>query len=164
MNKSPRLLVFKLKELIYTFLFIVLAIIFIAVLIIMFNTNKKPPTASAGEVNNSVEKPSDNILKEESNTNVRYKSGTYTTDLILSGSTLTVEVKVSSDSIKSVSLKNTDDTIKTLYPLIESSMENLSNQIIKNQSLDNITYNDDNKYTSLILMDAIKTTLEKAVR
>ena len=64
MNKSPRLLVFKLKELIYTFLFIVLAIIFIAVLIIMFNTNKKPPTASAGEVNNSVEKPSDNILKE----------------------------------------------------------------------------------------------------
>ena len=42
------------------------------------------------------------------------------------------------------------------------SINDLSNQIINSQSLENITYTDDCKYTYMILLDAISTTLDKA--
>ncbi|MDE7199971.1 MAG: hypothetical protein K2O15_13975, partial [Lachnospiraceae bacterium] len=50
----------------------------------------------------------------------------------------------------------------TMYPLIQPSFEDLADQIIKNQRLEGITYPDDSKYTSMILLDAITTSLEKA--
>ncbi len=50
----------------------------------------------------------------------------------------------------------------TMFPLLEPSFDELANQILRNQSLDNITYSDDNKYTSMVLLNAIKTTLDKA--
>jgi uncharacterized protein with FMN-binding domain len=49
-----------------------------------------------------------------------------------------------------------------MYPLITASLESVSEQIIKNNSTDNITYNEDNKYTSVVLVNAIKQALEKA--
>ena len=49
-----------------------------------------------------------------------------------------------------------------MFPLLEPSFDDLANQILKNQSLDNITYSDDNKYTSMVLLNAIKTSLGKA--
>lgn len=49
-----------------------------------------------------------------------------------------------------------------MYPLIEPAFEDLASQICENQSLDGITYSDDNKYTSMVLLDAIKASLKKA--
>lgn len=45
---------------------------------------------------------------------------------------------------------------------MESSIKDISNQIVENQSTDSITYSEDNKYTYSILIDAINQTLEKA--
>ena len=50
-----------------------------------------------------------------------------------------------------------------MYPLIQPSFEDLADQIIKNQSLEGITYADDSKYTSMILLDAITSSLNKAL-
>ena len=57
---------------------------------------------------------------------------------------------------------NSSDAVTTMYPLITASLESVSEQIIKNNSTDNITYNEDNKYTSVVLVNAIKQALEKA--
>ena len=50
-----------------------------------------------------------------------------------------------------------------MYPLIQPSFEDLADQIIKNQSLEGITYADESKYTSMILLDAITSSLNKAL-
>ncbi len=50
-----------------------------------------------------------------------------------------------------------------MYPLIQPSFEDLADQIIKNQSLEGVTYPDDSKYTSMILLDAITSSLNKAL-
>ena len=49
-----------------------------------------------------------------------------------------------------------------MYPLMEPALDELSAQIIETQSLENITYSDDNKYTSMVLLNAITTSLEQA--
>ena len=41
-------------------------------------------------------------------------------------------------------------------------MNELASQIIASQSVDNITYSDENKYTAMILMEAVKNALNKA--
>jgi hypothetical protein len=41
-------------------------------------------------------------------------------------------------------------------------MEELSGQIIASQSTENITYSQNNQYTSIVLLSAIQDTIEKA--
>ena len=50
-----------------------------------------------------------------------------------------------------------------MYPLMEPTLDALAEQIYEKQSTENITYEDDNKYTSMLLLEAIKTALSKAV-
>ncbi len=49
-----------------------------------------------------------------------------------------------------------------MYPLMEPAVENLAEQIISSQSLDNITYPEENQYTSIVILDAVSRALDKA--
>lgn len=207
MSNNPRIVVFKLKELIYTGIFVVLGILLIVLFINMFKSDKKKPSASSGEVNaanNDVSKresnsseltDSANATKNQdtqgntdlanstnisgssetqntsdnsnskntaSDSETTYNPGVYTSSLMLNNSSLEIEVCVDSHRINSISVKNMDEAITTMYPLMKNSINDLSNQIINSQSLENITYTDDCKYTYMILLDAISTTLDKA--
>ena len=64
--------------------------------------------------------------------------------------------------IKSISLVNPDESTATMYPLVEPALESLSEQIYKKQSLENITYSEENQYTSMVLINAIEDALDKA--
>lgn len=139
MNGNPKIFVFHLKELIYTAIFIILGILLVLLLIHMF----KPKHTS-------------------SDSKSTYSPGVYTTSLELNGSSFEVEVVVDSENINSVSLKNTDETVSAMYPLMSASIEDISSQIIDSQSTDSISYSDDNKYTYSILIDAVEQTLNKA--
>lgn len=139
---KPKIFVFHLKELIYTGIFVVLGILLIILLIYMFQPDSQKE--ASGSVHN------------------QYTPGVYTTSLSLSGESFEVEVVVDADHINSVQLKNTGDTIATMYPLMSSSIDDISKQVIEKQSIDSITYSEDNKYTYSILIDAIRQTLNKA--
>lgn len=144
MSSKTKIVVLHLKELIYTGIFAVLGILFIILLIIMFVPKNK-------EDNNAVEAPA-----------ATYVPGIYTTSLVLNDNAVDVEVTVDETNINDIRIVNLDEAVATMFPLLEPSFDDLANQIIKNQSLDNITYADDNKYTSMVLLNAIKNSLEKA--
>lgn len=91
-----------------------------------------------------------------------YIKGVYTTNLILNDNVVTIEVKIDKSGIADIRMLDLDDDVSVMYPLIESTFEDLASQICKNQSLENITYPDDSKYTAMILLDAIESALEKA--
>ena len=91
-----------------------------------------------------------------------YVPGIYTTSLVLNDNTVDVAVTVDETNINDIRIVNLDEAVATMFPLLEPSFDELANQILRNQSLDNITYSDDNKYTSMVLLNAIKTTLDKA--
>lgn len=147
MSSKTKIVVLHVKELIYTGIFAALGILFIGLLIIMFLPDEEKKETSAV------------VTQTTSNT---YIPGVYTTSLILNDNVVEIEVTVDEHNINSVRLVNLDEAVTTMYPLIQPSFEDLANQIITLQSLDGVTYPEESKYTSMILLDAITSSLEKA--
>ena len=98
----------------------------------------------------------DPLLKENQ------KEYIYHSELVLGDQTLNVQVMVDRDTITSIELVNLSDAVTTMYPLLQPAFDSLSEQICEQQSLDNISYDTDSKYTSLVLLEAIRNSLEKA--
>ena len=142
MSAKTRIWVFHMKELIYTAVFIVLGIFLLLLMIFMFSGS--PEQEAAAEV------PS------------RYTAGVYTASMILGGNSVEIAVTVDEDYISSIEFRQLDETVSAMYPLIEPSLESLSEQICASQSLENISYSEDSQYTSLMLLSAIQTALSKA--
>ena len=143
MSSRTKIIVLHLKELLYTGIFLVLGILFVILLVIMFLPDSKK-SAESSQAENA------------------YVPGIYTTSIQLGGSTVDIEVVVDENQINSLQLHTLDEAVTTMYPLIEPSFDELAAQIEANQSLEGITYSDDNRYTSLLLLDAISQSLEKA--
>lgn len=110
--------------------------------------------ADAGAVLDSASGPSA--------TDNTYIPGIYTTELILGSETANVEVIVSDHAITSVSLADPSETLTTMYPLLEPTMESLNDQLCEMQDPGQVTYSAETRYTSLVLLEAVKASLEKA--
>lgn len=139
---NTKIVVLKSKELIYTGIFIVLGILLVLLLFYMFT-------------------PEDNKKDETTNTEAvtTYAPGVYTSSLNIGGSNLEVAVTVDNDSRAHVEIANLDDSVAVMYPLITPSLDEINNQINNVSSLDEITYNSDTRYTSIILLEAVKQAL-----
>ena len=142
MSAKTRIWVFHMKELIYTAVFIVLGIFLLLLMIFMFSGSQEQEAAA--------EVPS------------RYTAGVYTASMILGGNSVEIAVTVDEDYISSIEFRQLDETVSAMYPLMEPSLESLSEQICASQSLENISYSEDSQYTSLMLLSAIQTALSKA--
>ena len=66
------------------------------------------------------------------------------------------------DSITSIRLVNLSEAVTTMYPLLQPTFDSICQQVYSTQSLENISYSSDSKYTSLVLLEAIKSSLNKA--
>ncbi len=143
MSAKTKIVVFKLKEIVYTTIFVVLGIILI-LLIILFISGRR-------------NKDSEPITQST------FVPGVYTASIILATNPVDIEVVVDKEQIKSIELINTQESVETMYPLITDSLNSIAAQIIENNSIENITYNQENKYTSIVLINAINEALSKAM-
>ena len=141
MSSKTKIVVLHTKEVIYTGIFVVLAVVLAVLLFLMFGKNKNADPASADAI---------------------YHAGVYTSPITLNDNTFDVEVKVDENHINSISLVNLSETTTAMYPLVEPALDALSSQIYTSQSKENITYSEENKYTSMLLLEAIDNALEKA--
>lgn len=91
-----------------------------------------------------------------------YTPGVYTSTITLGDNTLDVAVSVDTDHITSVSLNHLSDSVSAMYPLLEPSLEEINAQLEQISSIDDLKLNAENKYTGLILQQAIKNALSKA--
>ena len=145
MSSKTKIVVLHMKEVIYTAIFLVLSILLLVLLFTMFGTQKK-----------SGDTTGDNTSE------VLYVPGVYTSTIELNGQTFDVEVSVDENHINSIALNNLSETATAMYPLMEPTLESLASQIYATQSTENISFGDDNKYTSQILLQAINAALDKA--
>ena len=141
MSSKTKIVVLHLKEVIYTAIFAVLGILLIILLIFMFLPDNK-------------EKATKETMK--------YTAGVYTSSIQLNDNAIDVEVVVDDNHINSVTLVNLDEATAAMYPLMQPALDNLTRQIYEKQSLENISYGDDNQYTSMVLLNAIQSALDKA--
>ena len=124
-----------------------------------------PQSAQTEDVSTGAVADTDAVLDNASGpagTDNTYIPGIYTTELILGSETVNVEVIVNDHAITSLSLADTDETLTTMYPLLQPTMNSLSEQICETQDLSQVTYSAETRYTSLVLLEAVKASLEKA--
>jgi hypothetical protein len=113
MSAKTKIVVLHMKELIYTAIFVGLGILLIMLLLFMFLPKKE---------------------KDKSVETMKYVAGVYTSSILFHDSTLDVQVIVDENRINSISLVNLNETVTTMYPLVEPALEEVSDQIIIFQS------------------------------
>ncbi|MBQ8279086.1 MAG: hypothetical protein IJZ23_04520 [Roseburia sp.] len=141
MSAKTQIVVLHMKEVIYTFVFAGLSILLILLFLYMFLPGKT-------DADNS-----------ESAT---YTAGVYTSSVLFQNRAIDVQVVVDANRIQSISFINLDESVATMYPLVEPALEELTKQILEKQSTEGISYSASSQYTSLMLLEAINTALEKA--
>ena len=141
MSSKTKIVVLRMKEIIYTAIFIGLAIVLISLLLIMFRPKNGDSSASEPAA---------------------YIPGVYTASLTLGSQNLNVEVAVDANRFTSISFVALDEAVTTMYPLVQPVMEDLESQILSSQSLDNLSYSLETRYTSQALINAIDIALDKA--
>ena len=168
MSANTKIVVLRRKELLYTGIFAALGVLFIILLLMLLLPGKDTdasygtpdsPDDTAAEMPDNVADVSTGAVADTGNT---YIPGIYTTELILGSETVNVEVIVSDHAITSVSLADPSETLTTMYPLLESTMESLNDQLCEMQDPSQVTYSAETRYTSLVLLEAVKASLEKA--
>lgn len=143
MSSKTKIVVLRMKEIIYTAIFIGLAILLVSLFLIMFRPKKDASVSSASPAG-------------------AYVPGVYTASLTIGSQNINVEVAVDADQINSVSFVSLDEAVTTMYPLMQPVLEDLESQIINSQSLENLSYSAETRYTSQALINAIETALNKA--
>lgn len=164
MNRQTKILVIHMKELIIG-LIVAAALIIITIFAIACfggkqagSTNESGKTSGKSSVGVSETHPGNSSSVPKSNT---YTPGIYTSSISVNGTPVEIQVTVDESNINAIELKNLSESITTMYPMIQTSFDELSEQVIKNGSTDNISYEADNKYTSTVLLNGIKQALDK---
>lgn len=152
MSSKTKIMVFRMRELIYTGIFIALGIVLVILMIVMF----RPKPSSAPGTLPAKGQDSSSVSQ------AKYTPGVYTTPITLNDNALDVEVTVDSSHINSIRLVNLSDTVTTMYPLVQPALDELAEQICEKQSTEEITYSEDSRYTSQVLLDAVKSALKTA--
>lgn len=140
MSSKTKIVVLHMKEIIYTTVFIVLGILLIILLAFMFLPKKGKNTS---------EQP-------------QYIPGIYTSTVTINNTDLEIEVSVDESHINAVRFSNLDESVTTMYPLVQPAIESIADQVCETQSLENITFSEESPYTSQIILNAIEDALKKA--
>ncbi len=139
MGSKTRIVVLHMKEIIYTAVFVLLGILLIILLAFMFFPKQK----------------------ETENLKKKYVPGIYTSTMTLNSTNLEVEVVLDEAHINAIRFNNIDESVTTMYPLVQPTIEYIAEQIYETQSLENITHSDDSPYTSQVILNAIEEAIDK---
>lgn len=142
MSSKTKIVVLHMKEIIYTAIFLGLALVLIVLLTVMFGSGRK--------------------AEPSADTSKKYTPGIYTSTLSLNNTNLEVEVTVDESRINSIRFSNLDESVATMFPLVQPAIEDIAVQIYDTQSLEGITLSEESPYTSQIILDAISQAVEKA--
>lgn len=177
MSSNTKIVVLRSKEIVYALVLLVVSVLIIMVAVSLFIPSEDSPEEKSSEttpeVSSEVSSEVSQGVSSETPVDVNagagaiyttdtYVPGIYSSTLQLGSSTVELQITVDKNHINSINMTNIDESITTLYPLMRPTLSKLSAVILAEQSIDNISYNDENRYTSMLLMQAITQTLDKA--
>ncbi len=164
MSAKTKIVVLHKKEVIYTGIFALLGILLLVLLISMFmpgdSSPEVPETPPFSTPETSPDfSPQPGVTYAPSS---RYQPGVYTTEILLGNQSVDLEVTVNQYSVTSINMLNPDEAVTTMYPLLMPTFDYISSQVCEMQTTEGISYTAERKYTSLVLLEAIESILEKA--
>ena len=122
MSAKTKIIVLRMKELIYTGIFIGLVLFLVLLFFFMFRFGK------------------DETVPTSADPSAAYYPGIYSSSLLLGDQHVNVEVTVDANRITSVALVPLSDSVSAMYPLMQPAMDTLAAQILELQSLEGLEY------------------------
>lgn len=152
MSKT-KIVVLRMKEVVYTAVFVGLGILLLIVLFFMFGRQNSPKSESTQS----------NISNESSTykNDAVYRAGIYESQFVIGENTINLEVALDEEQVKSVKVKNLDESVETMYPLMKSAVKDVSKQLSSGVSIDEVVLSKNLMYTEKLVLDAVKTVLDE---
>ena len=142
---QTKIVILQMKEIIYTAIFIGLGLLLVLLLLLMFHPGKEkdtPPPPSTSET--------------------LYTPGIYTTELTLGNHTVNLEVLLDADRISGIQFTTLDETVTTMYPLLEPAVDDIASQLSNGIALDNVVLSSESQYTQMLILQTVDEILAKA--
>lgn len=152
MSKT-KIVVLRMKEVVYTAVFVGLGILLLIVLFFMFGRQNSPKSESTQS----------NISNESSTykNDAVYRAGIYESQFVIGENTINLEVALDEEQVKSVKVKNLDESVETMYPLMKSAVKDVSKQLSSGVSIDEVVLSKNSMYTEKLVLDAVKMVLDE---
>lgn len=142
---QTKIIILQMKEIIYTAIFIGLGLLLILLLLLMFHPGKEKDTTPLPSTSEAL-----------------YTPGIYTTELTLGNQTVNLEVLLDTDHISGIQVTALDETVTTMYPLLEPAVDDISSQLSNGISLDNVVLSSESQYTQMLILQAVDELLSNA--
>lgn len=141
-----RIVILQMRELIYTAIFVGLGILLLILLCVMFWPGKGGKSDRAAETGQSEQK---------------YEAGAYTKEIQLGDATVNIQLSLDEDCVKSVELINLEESISTMYPLMQPTVKKMSEELAAGKDMDEIVVSEDSQYTEKLIAEAVNELLRE---
>ena len=140
---GTKIIILRMREVIYTAIFVGLGILLLIILFFMFwpkqGDTEQAANVSAGEA--------------------EYQAGVYTKELKMGNATVNLQVTLDENTVKSVEIVPLDESITTMYPLMEPAVATISEQLQAGRDIKEISLTDESQYTQQIVVSAVEEIL-----
>lgn len=143
---GTRIVVLQSKKVIYSLVLLGLSILVIVLLVIMLlpGKDKNGETAS---VPHEIEQ--------------QYEAGVYTKEIQIGDALINLQLSLDEDNVKSVELVNLDESVETMYPLMQPTVEKISKQLSAGKSMDEIVISEESQYTEKLIVQSVSEMMEE---
>ena len=157
MSGKTKIVVLRMRQVVTALLFVGIGILLAIILITNF-ANKRQDKEILLENPEGTEGAVDSATPE----GALYIPGTYSTQIVLGKENMLLSVTVDQNTIQKVELTEKTESVDTLYPLLEPTLAQINEKLSETGTLDETLEQTENRYTSMVLLQAIRSSLGQA--
>lgn len=143
---GTRIVVLQSRKIIYSLIFLGVAILAL-VLILMLFVPKEGSSGDTASLANAVEQ--------------KYEAGVYTKEIRVGDATVNLQLSLDEDNVKSLELVNLDESVETMYPLMQPTVEKIAEQLVAGRSMDEIVISEESQYTEKIIVESVSEMMKE---
>lgn len=157
MSGKTKIVVLRMRQVVTALLFVGIGILLTIILITNFANERQDKEIL-------LENPEDTEGTIDSTTpeGALYIPGTYSTQIVLGKENVLLSVTVDQNTIQKVELTEKTEAVDTLYPLLEPTLAQINEKLSETGTLDETHEQTENRYTSMVLLQAIRSSLGQA--
>ena len=157
MSGKTKIVVLRMRQVVTALLFVGIGILLAIILITNFANERQDKEIL-------LENPEDTEGTIDSTTpeGALYIPGTYSTQIVLGKENVLLSVTVDQNTIQKVELTEKTESVDTLYPLLEPTLAQINEKLSETGTLDETLEQTENRYTSMVLLQAIRSSLGQA--
>lgn len=143
---GTRIVVLQSRKIIYSLIFIGIGILMLILLIMLFAPKGKSDGESASIANTAEQK---------------YDAGVYTKEIKIGDTTVNLQLSLDEDNVKSLELVNLDESVETMYPLMQPTVEKIAEQLVQGKSMDEIVISEESQYTEKMIAESVSEMMRE---